>query len=84
MGRDPAADGVHTALRDDIRRVVDLLGQTLARQEGAGVLELVESVRAMVPTDSGAAAGLLGELEPATAALLVRAFGVYFHLANLC
>ncbi|HEX3825886.1 MAG TPA: phosphoenolpyruvate carboxylase [Sporichthyaceae bacterium] len=84
MGPDPVRDGAPVALRNDIRRVVGLLGETLARQEGPGVLELIESVRVVVRTDSGAAAHLLGELEPAAAALLVRAFGAYFHLANVC
>src|ERR1700710_551579 len=35
----------HTALRADIRRLGDLLGDNLAREEGAHVLALVERVR---------------------------------------
>ncbi|HEX3613841.1 MAG TPA: phosphoenolpyruvate carboxylase [Sporichthyaceae bacterium] len=81
---DVEAEDPYAALRADIRRVVGLLGETLARQEGADLLDLVESVRTTVRTDSAAAADLLGGLPPATAALLVRAFGSYFHLANVC
>jgi phosphoenolpyruvate carboxylase len=84
MGRDSVGEGAEAELLADIRRLVGLLGETLARQEGPEVLELIESVRALVRTDPAAAAGLLGGLEPATAALLVRAFGAYFHLANVC
>ncbi|MCC3772108.1 phosphoenolpyruvate carboxylase [Streptomyces sp. UNOC14_S4] len=71
------------ALRADIRRLGDLLGETLVRQEGEDLLELVERVRALTRTDGEAAARLLGETDPETAARLVRAFSTYFHLANV-
>ncbi|RLU94691.1 phosphoenolpyruvate carboxylase [Streptomyces griseocarneus] len=71
------------ALRADIRRLGDLLGETLVRQEGEELLELVERVRALTRTDGEAAARLLGETDPETAARLVRAFSTYFHLANV-
>ncbi|GAA0339234.1 phosphoenolpyruvate carboxylase [Streptomyces blastmyceticus] len=71
------------ALRADIRRLGDLLGETLVRQEGEELLALVERVRALTRTDGEAAARLLGETDLETAAKLVRAFSTYFHLANV-
>ena len=38
----------NSALRNDVRKLADLLGETLARQEGAELLNLVESVRLAV------------------------------------
>ncbi|URN16428.1 phosphoenolpyruvate carboxylase [Streptomyces sudanensis] len=70
-------------LRADIRRLGDLLGETLVRQEGPGLLELVEKVRRLTREDGEAAAELLGDTDLETAARLVRAFSVYFHLANV-
>lgn len=72
-----------SALRADIRRLGDLLGETLVRQEGPETLELVERVRALTRSDGEAAAELLGETDLETAAKLVRAFSTYFHLANV-
>ncbi|HSD81955.1 MAG TPA: phosphoenolpyruvate carboxylase [Solirubrobacteraceae bacterium] len=71
------------ALRRDIRELGDLLGRALVRQEGAGLLDLVERVRALVRSDRQAASALLGGLDPVTATKLVRAFTTYFHLANV-
>ncbi|MFC5906160.1 phosphoenolpyruvate carboxylase [Streptacidiphilus monticola] len=73
----------NTALRADIRRLGNLLGETLVRQEGPELLALVERVRALTRTDGQAAARLLDELDLDTAAKLVRAFSTYFHLANV-
>ncbi|MFD3455357.1 phosphoenolpyruvate carboxylase [Streptomyces sp. NPDC058691] len=70
-------------LRADIRRLGDLLGGTLVRQEGQELLDLVEKVRALTRSDGEAAAALLGETDLQTAAKLVRAFSTYFHLANV-
>ncbi|GGV52722.1 phosphoenolpyruvate carboxylase [Streptomyces longisporoflavus] len=72
-----------TELRADIRRLGDLLGETLVRQEGPELLELVEKVRRLTREDGEAAARLLGGTELETAAKLVRAFSTYFHLANV-
>ncbi|MGP3983702.1 phosphoenolpyruvate carboxylase [Streptomyces sp. KR80] len=73
----------NAALRADIRRLGDLLGETLVRQEGPELLDLVERVRALTRTDGGAAAALLRDTDLDTAAQLVRAFSTYFHLANI-
>ncbi|MEU1354527.1 phosphoenolpyruvate carboxylase, partial [Streptomyces cinnamoneus] len=78
-----SADNTNAALRADIRRLGDLLGETLVRQEGEELLDLVERVRALTRTDGEAAAGLLAATDPETAAKLVRAFSTYFHLANV-
>ena len=68
-------------LRSDVRRLGDLLGQSLVRQESPELLALVEEVRKAVREGDGAAAleGLTDDQE----ILLVRAFSTYFHLANV-
>ncbi|MHB1738327.1 MAG: phosphoenolpyruvate carboxylase, partial [Actinomycetes bacterium] len=76
-------DSAYAALRADIRRLGDLLGQTLARQEGPDLLDLVEQVRTMAREDGPAAARLLAEADPTNAIRLARAFSTYFHLANI-
>ena len=71
------------ALRADIRRLGALLGETLARQEGQELLDLVEEVRALVRSDPEAAAARLTALDVPTGTKLARAFSTYFHLANI-
>ena len=68
-------------LRSDVRRLGDLLGQSLVRQEGTHLLELVEQVRKAV-RDQGEDA-LLADITDDQAVDLVRAFSTYFHLANV-
>jgi phosphoenolpyruvate carboxylase len=77
------SDDTHAALRRDIRELGVLLGQTLVRQEGRDVLDLVERVRRLVRTDRDEAAAVLAAADPPTATRLVRAFTSYFHLANV-
>jgi len=64
-------------LRSDVRKLGDLLGQSLVRQEGQALLDLVESVR----KDGGIE--LLEKLSVEDSVQLVRAFSTYFHLANV-
>src|SRR6478609_2305866 len=71
------------ALRSDIRRLSTLLGETIARQHGQQTLDLVEKVRLLVREDPEAAAALLADQDVDAAILLTRAFGDYFHLANV-
>src|SRR3954465_1410529 len=78
-----SATSTSSELRADIRRLGDLLGETLVRQEGPELLELVEKVRRLTREDGEAAAELLRGIELETAAKLVRAFSTYFHLANV-
>ncbi len=71
------------SLRADVRRITTLLGQTLARQEGPELLDLVEHVRLLARRDPVAVADRVREVGGVTAARLVRAFDTYFHLANV-
>jgi phosphoenolpyruvate carboxylase len=80
---DRADPGPDAALRADIRRLGNLLGQTLARQEGQPLLDLVEEVRALVRTGPDQAVARLAGLDVATGTKLARAFSTYFHLANI-
>jgi phosphoenolpyruvate carboxylase len=69
------------SLRADVRRLGDLLGQTLVRQEGQELLDLVESVRKAVREGTGGE--VLKDLSVDDSIQLVRAFSTYFHLANV-
>jgi len=68
-------------LRADVRHLGDLLGQSLIRQEGPELLELVESVRKSVREGGGVE--ILEELSVDDSVQLVRAFSTYFNLANV-
>ncbi|GIE60101.1 phosphoenolpyruvate carboxylase [Actinoplanes octamycinicus] len=76
-------EGPDAELRADIRRIGTLLGQTLARQEGRPLLDLVEEIRALVRQDAPAAAERLAAMDITTGTKLARAFSTYFHLANI-
>ena len=82
LSMDTAAE-VDAPLRADIRRLATLLGQTLTRQQGRDLLDLVEQVRLGVRQDPDAAARLLRSADTASAIPLARAFAAYFHLANI-
>ncbi|MSO16562.1 MAG: phosphoenolpyruvate carboxylase [Candidatus Planktophila sp.] len=68
-------------LRADVRHLGDLLGQSLIRQEGPALLELVESVRKSVREGGGVE--ILEKLSVEDSVQLVRAFSTYFNLANV-
>ncbi|MDH3294151.1 MAG: phosphoenolpyruvate carboxylase [Acidimicrobiia bacterium] len=78
-------------LRDDIRRLGRQLGRSIARQESEAFLEMVERVRVLarrLRQEDGDAAGdelahLLTGIDDLDAIRLVRAFTMYFHLANV-
>ena len=68
-------------LRADVRKLGDLLGESLVRQEGQELLELVEAVRKAVKDGGGD--DLLSTLTIEQSVQLVRAFSTYFNLANV-
>ena len=71
----------NASLRADVRKLGDLLGESLVRQEGAQLLALVEQVRGAVRDGSGDE--LLENLTVHQSVELVRAFSTYFNLANV-
>src|SRR5262245_45302614 len=82
-------------LRADIRRLGDLLGETLRRLGGERLFEIEENVRALCKRlrserpDKGAGATerelkrLLQRLSPDETIGVIRAFSVYFQLVNI-
>jgi len=74
-------------LRRDVRLLGSILGDVLVEQEGRRLLELVERVRRATREarreGTVASADVVDELEPEEQALVLRAFGLFFQLANL-
>ena len=89
MSESTSPDPISPELRADVRRVSTMLGQSLVRHHGQGLLDAVERVRLTTKSskegDDGAAEEVrqvLAELPLDQATELVRAFSSYFHLAN--
>jgi phosphoenolpyruvate carboxylase len=85
---DERLDRTAKPLRRDVRFLGTLLGIVLAEQEGPWLLELVEHIRRVSRSarDQGAADQVdeaIGALQPAQQVLVLRAFALYFQLANL-
>jgi phosphoenolpyruvate carboxylase len=85
-------DDPHKALRDDVRLLGELLGETLRRQEGQPLFERVERVRALAKrarhasTETDGFEALASELRamPVAAALpIARSFAHFLNLANV-
>src|SRR4029453_3908018 len=83
--RDP-----HERLRDDVRLLGGLLGETLRLREGAALYETVERVRALSKSgragsdsDLDALADLLRTLPVESAVPVARAFSHFLTLANI-
>jgi len=75
-------------LRRDVRLLGDLLGTVLVEQAGAELLDAVERIRllARAAREQGTVAQLdeaVEALDPELQALVLRAFGTYFQLANI-
>lgn len=83
-----SATGEH-ALRANVRLLGDLLGGVLVEQEGEQFLQLVERIRARarkVRRGSGRQddlAALVGGLDVAEQGSVLRAFALFFQLANI-
>ena len=85
------AEDKDQALREDIRLLGRILGDTIRDQAGAVVFETVESIRqnaVRFHRDEDAAArraldATLNSLPPAAALRIIRAFGFFSHLANI-
>jgi phosphoenolpyruvate carboxylase len=83
----------HKAVRDDVRLLGELLGETLRRQEGEALFERVETVRALAKERrSGGLASVeglealtrvLAGMPVAAAVPVARAFAHFLHLANV-
>jgi phosphoenolpyruvate carboxylase len=80
----------HAPLRDDIRRLGDILGTVLRNQGGPALLDRVEEVRALAksaragdPVAGEQLTSVLAALPPAEALSVARAFAHFLTLANL-
>jgi phosphoenolpyruvate carboxylase len=80
----------HQRLRDDVRLLGDLFGDTLRTFEGEALFSLVEQVRSLAKrahTESGGAfeelADRLSDLPLASAVPIARAFAQFLSLANI-
>ncbi len=78
-------------LREDIRFLGTVLGDTIREQEGETIFDIVEQVRQTSvrfhrtrdPKDADGLKATLGSLTAAEAALVVRSFSYFSHLANI-
>jgi phosphoenolpyruvate carboxylase len=72
-------------VRRDVRLLGTILGEVLVEQEGPWLLELVERIRrdARDARHAGVVADVDTSLDANAQALVLRAFGLYFQLANL-
>jgi phosphoenolpyruvate carboxylase len=78
------------ALRANVRLLGDILGEVIVEQEGEEVLDLEERVRKLARAGRRGSAEahdqleeLVGALELGRQALVLRAFSIYFQLANI-
>src|SRR5687768_10270901 len=84
------ADDPHAPLRDDVRLLGSLLGETLKAQAGEALYQTVERVRALSKSaragndaDFATLETLLSSLPVEHALLLTRAFSQFLTLANI-
>ena len=91
----PAGSDPHKPLRDDVRLLGELLGETLRRQEGQALFDRVEAVRALAKTrrrdgigagdadDFDALSTELANMPVEAAVPVARAFAHFLNLANV-
>jgi phosphoenolpyruvate carboxylase len=86
----PADESPDAPLRANVRLLGEILGTVLTEQEGEDVYRLEERIRLLARLgrrgDTGATRALaetIAGLEVETQAVVLRAFTVYFHLANI-
>src|SRR4051795_7757787 len=76
----------HAPLRDDVRLLGELLGETLRQREGQALFDTVERVRAVskhTRADVEALAGVLRDMPVESALPVARAFSHFLTLANI-
>ena len=71
------------SLESDLVMLGSLLDQTLRRQISDEFLDTLDMVRRASEDDLDSSMQLLERLDLATSSQLVRAFSMYFHLANV-
>jgi len=86
----PVPEDPHKPLRDDVRRLGSLLGDTLKSQAGEAVFETVEAIRALAKAARGGdgesfqkLTRLLAAMEVDDALPVARAFAHFLTLANI-
>ena len=77
-----------SALRANVRLLGDLLGRVLVEQEGQGLLDEEERIRALArDARTGGSRGALGAavaaLGPERQGAVLRAFALFFQLVNI-
>ena len=91
MSQDPLDSNKDEPLRNDIRLLGRILGDTVREQEGESVFDIVEQVRKTAvrfardgdPAARDELAGLLDPLPGNTTQAVVRAFSYFLQLANI-
>jgi len=86
----PDTDTPDAPLRANVRLLGEILGRVITEQEGEDVYRLEERIRLLARLgrrgDTGASRALaetIAALDVGTQAVVLRAFTVYFHLANI-
>ena len=89
--QNPAAQDKELPLREDIRLLGRILGDTLREQEGEGVFDLIERTRQNAirfrrdrdPEAKRELEAMLNKLDPVRTIAVVRAFSYFSQLANI-